>query len=175
MKLTRESEEVLYSAESIVVVDNQDIEDLKQAAMRNRRKRIRLCTHPSVEDPLHEMIIVHHLGCYVRPHRHAGKSESYHIVEGNVDIVLFEDTGVLLKIIHLGTGSEFVTYYRLNEPVFHTVIHRSEVVVFHETTNGPFRRSDTEFADWAPEESDSAEVATFLSEIDCKVNEFEKV
>ena len=42
---------------------------------------------------------------------------------------------------------------------------RSERVIFHETTNGPFRREDTIFAPWAPEESDEAAGARFLSSL----------
>ena len=31
------------------------------------------------------MLIVHPAGAYVRPHKHEGKSESTHVVEGDVD------------------------------------------------------------------------------------------
>jgi hypothetical protein len=34
--------------------------------------------------------------------------------------------------------------------------------VFHETTNGPFNRADTECAPWAPEETDVSSGCLFL-------------
>ena len=49
----------------------------------------------------------------------------------------------------LRSGKTF--YYRLSEPIFHTLIIRSEILVFHEITQGPFLREQTEFAEWAPE------------------------
>ena len=51
-------------------------------------------------------------------------------------------------------GSGEIFYHRLADAWFHTVIPTSEMVVFHETTNGPFRRQDTIFAPWSPPEDD---------------------
>ena len=47
-------------------------------------------------------------------------------------------------------------FYRLMEPCFHTVLVNTPHALFHETTNGPFDRGDTEFAAWAPAEGDRA-------------------
>ena len=49
------------------------------------------------------------------------------------------------------------------------MIIRSDVLVFHETTNGPFNRKDTEFALWAPADDDRAAVSVFMSELSEKV------
>jgi hypothetical protein len=50
------------------------------------------------------------------------------------------------------SGRKF--YYRSDAQAYHTLIIRSDVLVFHETTQGPFRREDTVFATWAPEDGD---------------------
>ena len=87
------------------------------------------------------MLIVHERGAYVRPHKHPAKTESTHIIEGLVDVVLFEDDARIERVISMGdyaSGRAF--YYRMDVPVFHTLIIRSDVLVFHETTNGPFER-----------------------------------
>ena len=68
-------------------------------ALGNTRERVRLCTHQSVEDAVHEMLIVHIKGTYIRPHKHPNKSESFHIIEGNLDVVVFDDAGDLLEVI----------------------------------------------------------------------------
>jgi hypothetical protein len=49
---------------------------------------------------------------------------------------------------------------------------RSETVVFHETTNGPFKREDTDFASWAPEEDDEKSARGFQETLTRSVDRF---
>ncbi len=119
--------------------------------------------HRDTSDRLHEMIIVHAADTYVRPHKHLNKTESFHVIEGKLSVVIFEDGGELKKVIPMsayGNGTTF--YYRLNESLFHTVIPISEWVVFHEVVNGPFDKGDTSFAAWAPFEQDRGGVNKYL-------------
>ena len=88
-----ESAEVRYATDAIVLVDGGDVADLKRAAEENARRRVRLCAHHSRDDRLHEMLIVHTHDTYVRPHKHLGKSESFHIIEGDVDVVAGGEVG----------------------------------------------------------------------------------
>jgi cupin fold WbuC family metalloprotein len=165
MNFTVVNDEVLYSSDTITRVTRADLELLKDRARKNPRRRVRLCAHPSVEDTLHEMIIVHSKGNYVRPHRHPQKSESFHIIEGNLVVTIFDDAGTVKQLLPMGSESgSGLLYYRLSEPAFHTVIPMDDVVVFHETTNGPFDREETIFAPWAPEE-DSAEGEAYLQRL----------
>jgi len=160
------NEEVLYVQDEIVRVGRAEIESLKKDALRNERKRIRLCTHRDVADAVHEMLIVHTKGTYVRPHRHLNKSESFHLIEGRVDVVLFDDDGGVTDVIPMGdyaSGQKF--YYRISDAVYHTLIIHSGFVVFHETTQGPFRRADTEFAPWSPDDKDVKAVQEFMQNL----------
>jgi cupin fold WbuC family metalloprotein len=118
---------------------------------------MRVCTHRDPGDSLHEMLIVHTKDTYVRPHKHAAKSESFHVIEGEMDVVVFDDHGAVTDVLRLGdyrSGRTF--YYRMHEPLFHTLLIRSEVVIFHEITAGPFRPQDTIFAPWEPPPDDVA-------------------
>jgi cupin fold WbuC family metalloprotein len=145
----------LYSLGSAVRVGRQDVDFLKENAEHNQRKRIRLCAHGSTVDSLHEMFIVHTNDTYVRPHKHLGKSEALHVIEGSVELVTFDDTGDITGITSMGdyhSGLPF--YHRLSEPAYHTLLITSDVLVFHEITNGPFDRADTIWAPWAPEQDD---------------------
>lgn len=152
----RESDEVLYPGEEVVLVDSADLAEFKRLALLNPRKRIRLCTHNSPEDALHEMFIVHTNETYVRPHKHIGKAESFSILEGETDLVLFEDDGTVREIVRMGApGSGLKFYHRLAGPVFHSLLIRSDILIFHEITQGPFVREQTVFADWAPESMDA--------------------
>jgi cupin fold WbuC family metalloprotein len=165
-RIRRESEEVLYDRHPVVRVSRRDVDFLKENAERNERKRIRLCAHGTIDNTLHEMFITHAKGTYVRPHKHLGKIESFHVIEGAVDVVLFDDAGNITGITRMGdyrSGRTF--YHRLSEPTFHTLLITSEVLVFHEITNGPFRREDTIFASWSPEDSELESVANFMEEL----------
>lgn len=170
MRFRKLSDEVSVADGPIVQLGAVDIEALKEQAAQNRRRRMRICTHPDVDDPLHEMFIVHCRGAYVRPHKHPGKSEAVHMVEGEADVVFFDEDGTVHDLVRLGgpeSGGRL--YYRLGASLYHTLIVRSEVVVFHEITNGPFRREDTVFARWAPAEEDEVSSEAFLAQLEQRV------
>jgi len=161
-----ENAEVLYADDRIVTIDAAAITDLKRAAEGNARKRIRVCAHRGVDDRLHEMLIVHEFNTYVRPHKHLGKSESFHVIDGEVDVVVFADDGRISEVIEMGTfqsGRPF--FYRIADPLYHTLLIRSPVLVFHETTSGPFKREETMFAPWAPEDSQREAVDRYLQDL----------
>lgn len=164
MRTRTESAEVLYAEDPIVTVDAAGVEALKRTAAGNPRRRARLCAHRSVDAPLHEMLIVHTSDTYVRPHRHPGKAESFHVIEGDVDVVIFGEDGAIADLIPMGpfqSGRPF--FYRIADPLYHTLLVRSAVLVFHEATTGPFRRGETEFAPWAPDDRHPEAVEHFLA------------
>jgi cupin fold WbuC family metalloprotein len=162
MRTRTESPEVFYPGEEPVIVDNREIEMLKRAASVSPKKRARLCTHADPSTDLHEMLIVLPRSSYIRPHKHIGKTESFTILEGKAEVILFNEDGTVHRRISMGsagTGDAF--YYRLSQPVFHTIIVRSDFLVFHEVTEGPFNPDKTIFAPWSPEERDSAAASLY--------------
>jgi len=171
-RFRKESDEVLYDLEPVVRISRKDVDFLKETAEHNERKRIRLCAHGSIEDSLHEMVITHAKGTYVRPHKHLGKIESFHVIEGTVDVVVFDDDGNITGVTRMGdyqSGQPF--YHRISEPSYHTLLITSDVLVFHEITNGPFRREDMVYADWSPEESEIEGVADFIDSLTLSVDQ----
>ena len=160
------SAEIFVSHDAVLEVGSQDIEDLKAQARANEGRKARLCAHSTIEDPIHEMLIVHLLGAYIRPHKHAHKSESFHMIEGALDVVIFDEMGDVRRAVRLSAkGDRQAFFYRLSESLFHTVIPRSEIVVFHETTTGPFHREDTLFAPWAPAATHHAMVSRYQQDL----------
>lgn len=149
------SDEVFLATGGIVAVRAEDVAMVKAKGTTNARKRARLCAHPGPEDRLHEMLIVLDRGTYIRPHRHAGKAESFHMIEGELDVVIFHDDGTVRDVVRMGPyGSGRAFYYRIMEPCYHSVLINTPHALFHETTNGPFNRTDTEFAPWSPAEGE---------------------
>ena len=102
MRAKKLNDEFLMAQGSVVLLGRPDTEALKEQSLLNRRQRIRLCAHSGEEDRLHEMFIVHKKGAYVRPHKHLNKIESVHVIEGLVDVVLFDESGTVTQIIPMG-------------------------------------------------------------------------
>lgn len=166
IRMQKKSAEVYFAAGPIPRVAQSEIEFLKQKLQDSSRGRVRLCAHPGNEDLLHEMFIVMSRDTYIRPHRHWNKSESFHIIEGLVDVVIFDNEGAITEVIAMGdlqSGRDF--FYRLSLSAYHTLVIHSQLVVVHETTNGPFRPGDTEFAPWAPEEADQPAYRKYAGEL----------
>lgn len=160
------NKEVLYANEDLARISAADIEILKQKALVNDRRRIRLCFHKDVNDTIHEMLIIHMKDTYVRPHKHFNKSESLHVVEGSADVVIFDEGGQVRQVIAVGeylSGRKF--YYRMATALYHTLIIHSDFFVFYETTKGPFLKSDTSFAPWSPEENDIKGCREYLQKL----------
>ena len=156
MTIVQHTPEVFQTTGGMVQVKAEQLDAVKAAAAASSKQRARLCLHPGSDDALHEMLIVLNRGTYIRPHRHATKCESFHIIEGELDIVLFRDDGTIHEVVRMGpylSGKAFC--YRLMEPRFHTVLVHTPYVLFHEITNGPFDATASEFAPWAPAEGDT--------------------
>jgi len=167
------NEEVLYCEDAIVKVSPQDIERLKGEALNNKRKRVRICAHRNVEDNPHEMLIIHTKGAYIPPHKHLNKSESFHVIEGVVDVIIFDEEGGIADVIEMGdyaSGKPF--YYRISDPIYHSLMIHSNFLVFHETTKGPFNKEDTIFPSWAPGENAEHEVYPYMRDLSCSVETF---
>lgn len=172
MTLIQTSPEVFLAEGPIATIGPDDLERLKRAVRHSPKRRARINAHPGHDDVLHEMIIAIEPASYIRPHRHPGKSEAFHIIEGEVDIVIFGDDGAIERIIPLGEkGGSRPFYYRMSEARFHTLVIRSDLLVVHEITNGPFRPEGTIYAEFAPTEGDPAAV-TFQAELVKRVAAF---
>jgi cupin fold WbuC family metalloprotein len=176
MALIQKSPEVFLTDGPIATVGRNDIDILRKAVSLTPKRRARINAHPDGDDGLHEMIIAIESGSYIRPHKHPGKSEAFHIIEGAVDIVVFDDVGDIDRIVSLAAkGGETPFYYRMSKPYFHTLIIRSDLLVVHEITNGPFRPEGTVFADFAPEESDLVGASNFQAALVDRVSAFQAV
>jgi len=170
MNLRKINDEVFIAEDAIVRLGDEEIAFLKQQARISPRKRARICAHKTNDDALHEMMLAISADSYIHPHRHVGKSESFHIVEGEVDVAVFDDSGELAEVIRLGApASGRCFYYRLSESAFHTLLIRSDYLIVHEVTNGPFDRDRTVLAPFAPTEDREAEVRAYMQRVSAQV------
>jgi cupin fold WbuC family metalloprotein len=147
------AQNVFRNSDDCALVGAEWIDRLKSAAGRSPQRRARLCLHRADDDTLHEMIIALCNDCLFQPHRHPNKSESFHMIDGRLAVVIFDDVGNPVRSLLLTPpGQGGLICYRLCMPAFHAVLPLDDVVVFHEITNGPFRRGDAVVAEWAPNE-----------------------
>lgn len=160
MLLMKKLAEEVYTVDApIAHFGPKEIQFLKDNVYKTQRKRVRVCMHKDIQEKLHEMHVCYVKETYVRPNKHVKKDESLHIIHGAADFIFFDDQGNVTDVVPLGdyaSGRNF--YCRIPESVYHTLIIRSDIIVIHESTPGPFRREDTIFASWAPEEATAAAI-----------------
>jgi len=164
--LTEVQQGIYYTACPFPVVDATIIDLLKQAARSIPRRRARFCAHPSPDAEQHDMLIVSHCETYVAPHRHRDKSETLLILEGLVDVMLLDDQGALSEVIKMGPASSGRPFfYRMPPLQFHSLSIESELLVFVESTKGPFRLDDCENAAWAPGPDEAVRGRAFIASL----------
>lgn len=170
MKIKPFNNEVVIADEAVVKLRRADTDALKEGARKNERRRMRLCAHQSNDAALHEMFIVVTKDVYIRPHKHLAKAESLHVLEGEVDVVFYDENGAITDILEMGDfASGKLFYYRVSDPVYHTLVLKSETLSFHEATTGPFDRAQTVYAPWSPEETDKAGVKKFREDLEARL------
>ena len=174
MRTTKFNREVFFAADEVVTVSRGDLDLVRDAADGSDRHRARVCAHQNPEDALHEMIVVLKRNAYMIPDKHLVKVESYHVIEGVADVILYDADGEITDVVRIGDyASGLPFYFRVRSPNFyHSLIIRSEALVYHETATGPFRKSDTVIPPWAPAETDDAGKTAYMREIERRVDEF---
>lgn len=155
---------IFYTDRPLVILDAGIVAFLKREATSNAVKRARVCAHPEPQADQHDMLIASHRDTYVAPHRHLSKSESFIIVEGTATLLLFSEDGRDVERVPMGAaGSGRPFFYRMPARQYHSLAFESEVLVFAESTKGPFVKADMETAPWAPGPADSEAGRAFIA------------
>ncbi len=79
MRLQKRSASTFVAQSAISQISERDLMLLRETARIAPSRRARMDPHS-------------HANSYHRPHRHPAKSEFFHLFEGAVDVVLFDDT-----------------------------------------------------------------------------------
>ena len=127
-------------------------------ASASPRLRMNHNFHSGAADNPHRFLNVLLRGTYIRPHRHSAppKSESFIVLEGMADVILFDDRGAVTARYPLGAESPEGRLWGvdISPGVWHTILARTARVVCFEVKPGPWIPStDKEFAAWAPAEN----------------------
>lgn len=158
------SEAVEVATSPLVVVDDALIDRTIARARRAPRGRARVLLHPSSDDLFHEMVIaLPRESCDV-PHINFKSGKSFHVLRGEMAVMVFADDGSEVLPIRLGEASASPNrMVRLNEPRWHTIIPLSDRVVFVEAILGPF--TGNRFAPWCPNPDEGARWTAFVDSL----------
>lgn len=102
---------------------------------------------------------------YMQPHLHPGaeKIEKIALVEGRVAVLMFDDQGVVKRVVMLAKGQ--TDYVEVPAFTWHTYVMFSEHAVTYETMMGRYEPETWKgFAGWAPRE-DAPESGDYLAHL----------
>lgn len=136
----------IYFKNAIPPIDLKILEKLKAFVEDNDFLTTRICLHQSTDDSVHEMIIIHSKSGNHRVHKHFKTSESYQILEGELEVKIFDDDFHEISSVKLSnedSNSSFLA--RISSGQWHVTLPVSDIVIFKETRPGPFDPMDTIF------------------------------
>lgn len=162
--LIRKSAEIFLAPGPIVTIDGDALDFLRHAVLAAPRQRVQIDLHGDDGDSLRDVIVAIRPQSYIRPHKHPGKSESLHVIDGKVDVVIFDELGEIVEVLALSSdASAGGCSFRISKPLFHSLVIHSEILVAHEITDGPFRPNDTVLAPFSPDEADLDAAARYAA------------
>lgn len=148
------------------LISQLQLAQLKTQAQQSPRYRERLCLHASPTDPVQEMVIALAQPTYIPPHRQLNKRKSYLLIEGELAVVFFDNTGRLIHTVRMGTVESGLNFlYSFSAEVWHTAFPLTAVAVYLETIAGPYQPRQTEFAPWSLDQADSAAAQQWLANL----------
>ncbi|EKD91815.1 MAG: hypothetical protein ACD_29C00360G0003 [uncultured bacterium] len=142
---------IFRNTENIISIDHSWLERLKEEARNSPNYRSRLLMHTAEKDAVQEMIIAVCKQADSPLHRSLERSESLQVLEGKVLVAIFDEKGKITNRFEMGPiGSGNIFIYRITSVPWHIIIPLTEVVVIHESLQGPFQKVVDPLPSWAP-------------------------
>jgi cupin fold WbuC family metalloprotein len=137
------------------------LDELAARAAASPRRRAHHSIHAGPADLVQRFIVVAQPDSYFRPHRHNARAELALVVRGQMDVLTFDETGVVTARYGVGAGQGSFAY-ETPQRTWHTIVPGPEGGAFFEVKEGPYDPATaSEFAPWSPAEGDAA-AAQFL-------------
>src|SRR5580704_16527433 len=117
----------------VKLISSELFETVADRALASPRRRMNHNFHASAEDNPHRFLNVLLRGTYIRPHRHSDppKAETFLVLEGIAEVILFDDRGVITAIYLLGADMPAGHLWGIDIPpgVWHTILPRTDRAV----------------------------------------------
>ncbi|HMN83711.1 MAG TPA: WbuC family cupin fold metalloprotein [Burkholderiaceae bacterium] len=142
-------------------ITESDLDDLVVAARASARRRLNLNLHQALDDPVNRLAIAIEPDSYIRPHRH-DRPETVVLLRGAIDVLAFDDEGVLLSRRRLDGGGGAIRIVEYPPHTWHSLLALASPTVFFEVKQGPYAPlAPGDSAGWAPAEG-TPEVADWM-------------
>ncbi|QGU11510.1 cupin fold metalloprotein, WbuC family [Leclercia sp. J807] len=121
------------------LIDNEQLDSLYKEAEQSERLRSHLLLHASHQDKVQRLLIAMKKGSYVDPHFHLLKHqwEMFTIIQGQVQVCLYNDEGALIKRFTAGQNTG-ITVVEFAPGDIHSVECITEQALMLEVKEGPF-------------------------------------
>ena len=133
MKIEQKGAGVYYLSNN-AKLDKKGIKWLEEKMRDENLNLARVCLHENEESQLMAMVIMIRNRFTYPAHRHIWKDECYSIIEGSCKYVEYSNNGKIISTHDLEAGCTFLN----KEKRFHTLVPTSDILVFLESTTGPF-------------------------------------
>lgn len=141
---------------AVIVVDDAMCDGLLVRARASGRRRAHHNLHTRFDENPQRVLMAALRDSYYTPHRHTQppKTETFVLLEGRIDVYLFDDDGTIRRRVSLGDRCAAID---LPPGVWHALDIVSDHALCLEAKPGPFDpKGDKEFAPWAPAEGSEA-------------------
>ena len=135
------------------IIHNQDLKALAQQAAQSERRRSHLNVHDSLDASVQRLFIATEPDTYMRPHRHpqAHKWEFLMAVQGEIDLLVFNDDGSLAQRESLSATA--VRAVEIPPNTWHAYVCRQSGTIVLEVKEGAYLPTPEEdFGPWTPAE-----------------------
>jgi cupin fold WbuC family metalloprotein len=152
-----------FATDATSFVDIGDIAEIVRLAVAEAGPA-RYSLHESPANLLHSMVILQPYGTYAQPRKHLTKAKLFHIVNGEMAVVTFEQDGKLRAAYHLATDKVLIVH--IEPDCYHTNMALTPQAVYHEVITGPFERdsADRVYASFAPSDSEQEKGLAYVRE-----------
>lgn len=151
-----------------ILINARIISELKAISKKNGSANVRVCLHDGPDSDHHDMVILECSKRYYRPHRHTYKGDTFHVMEGEMGIFSFNESGEVIDAVILSVGD----VYRVEVGMYHAVLPLGDQTIYHENKPGPFLGDkDSLYPEWAPTGEDQSVVDDYLSNLKLKLME----
>ncbi len=123
------------------VFSQAQLQKLLLLASGSERLRAHFCLHNSHQDKVQRILIGLNKGTYIPPHFHKNHWEHFQVIDGDVDLFIFDIDGVVVDIIHLNSNGDSLLV-EIEPHTIHTLVCRSQQAIVLEIKEGPFIESE---------------------------------
>lgn len=146
------------------LINKELLDQTSEKAKESPRLRMNYNIHSELNDPVNRMLNALEPGTFLPPHRHYTpyKNESYLVLRGELDVLLFDDDGNLIRRETLNPDKG---NYGIDIPgeMWHSMIVKQPDTVIYEVKAGPFTPvAPEDFAEWGPATDDPEGINAFF-------------